>query len=769
MTSLRHAFLIVALFLSTALCHQAGGAKLVDVRPVDEQHLMLRFLDGEVDYKDDGEGPTAFKGHESGQDAVVVRHGEPLNATKAAASDSYTISSGNDPNYSKSLQPASVNRKSKVDGIDRKWPEANYVLEHTIFLELPHKLVNGSKYSLTIAPATNSDRKKNEFQFDVFKSVTEAIHVNIIGYNPDITAVKSADLYMWMGDGGARDYSDYEGRKVMLYNVDTGASHDVGKVSPGTATGKDLQGRDVLKSKVWNCDFSAFTGTGRFRLAIDGIGASPDFEIRKDIYYEPFKTSVRGFFYMRIGMDKNFNPPPRQPRFIPDVDPPGFKVYRTTMEPGHPDWKKHGWAWWDRKDEWIAYREPGEPTNPDAWGGHSDALDWDRRSQISSISWDLMLPYLLSNGKIGEDNLDIAESGNGIPDIIDEALYELDYWRRLRDAKGGYSFGLNNPSSGHQHMHQAAARPYMAWKSAASCAMAADCMRIAGKPDLVKKYVDAALEAWKVANEEDLDFTWNTGNGEIRGRDLKMMAAAHLYNITGDRMYEDIVAAESVVTGPTSELDRKPYCQYWGTAAYLLCAKNQWQPIHYPKLVDNMKASILNEAIKKNVTPSTIRPSRRSTDEAYGYFQGTIMVQPLCIAHAVLDENDDQRDALLQAMLLEADYSQGRNPMNMVFMTGLGSRCVEEIYTSGRDDGVPGLHPGHTPYMNTGNWGQGYGADPMWYANKGYPAWVNWPFGEALWNVRYCYANNEFTSQQTMRGKMVLLGYLYSLGEPGQH
>jgi hypothetical protein len=118
-------------------------------------------------------------------------------------------------------------------------------------------------------------------------------------------------------------------------------------------------------------------------------------------------------------------------------------------------------------------------------------------------------------------------------------------------------------------------------------------------------------------------------------------------------------------------------------------------------------------------------------------------------------------------MILESDYGLGRNPLNMVQMTGLGSRHVQDIYTSGGDDGVPEMHPGHTPYMNAHAWGTGYGADPQWYASKGFPAWAKWPQGEALWRVRYCYANNEFTPQQTMRGKTALLGYLYALGKAG--
>jgi hypothetical protein len=567
------------------------------------------------------------------------------------------------------------------------------------------------------------------------------------------------------GDGGARDYSEYVGRKVMLYDVDSRRKHDVGKVTFWKKRGSDYGNWDLTKSDVWTCDFASFTGTGRFRLAVEGIGCSPEFQLRRDVYYEPARTSVRGFFYMRIGMGKEFTPVPRQPRFIPGVEPVNFRVFRTTFGPLHPDWKTLSGDVWDKPD-WSKYKEPGEPTNANAWGGHSDALDWDRHAGHVSIIYDLLLPYLLSNGKISHDDMGIAESGNGIPDIIDEARYEVDFWQRLRDGQGGFSWGLNNPPGDHTTMYQAHASPVMAWVNAANTAMLADAFRIAGKADLMRRYRDAALEAWKIADEKELDITLDVGNARLRGRDFKMLAAACLYNLTGDRRYENVVAQESIITGPTTEIDQKDKLnQYWPTAMYLLCAKNRWQPINHPALVANMKASILHEAMQKNVQPSTQRPSRRSSDTNYGWFQSTQIVHPLCIAHAISDDATE-KNTLLRALILEADYGLGRNPMNMVQMTGLGSRHAEDIYTSGRNDGTPGVHPGHTPYMNANAWSPGYMGDPQWLASRGYPAWEQWPHGEALWRARYTYANNEFTPQQSMRGKMLLLGYLYALGDP---
>jgi hypothetical protein len=202
--------------------------------------------------------------------------------------------------------------------------------------------------------------------------------------------------------------------------------------------GGDFGGRNLTRADVYTCDFSDFTGSGAYRLAVEGFGCSPDFTLGRSVYYEPFKTSVRGFFYMRIGEGKDIKPVLRQPRFISGKDPVDFKVCLTTYGPFHPDWKRSGGDQWDNTG-WSKYKEPGSPTNPNAWGGHSDATDWDRNLHHISIIWDLLLPYMLSNGKLSDDDCQIRESGNGIPDIIDEALYETDFWLRLRDGKGGYS------------------------------------------------------------------------------------------------------------------------------------------------------------------------------------------------------------------------------------------------------------------------------------------------------------------------------------------
>ena len=44
------------------LCASAGAAHLVEVRTVDDEIVMVYWHDAEVEYKDTGTGPNAFKG-----------------------------------------------------------------------------------------------------------------------------------------------------------------------------------------------------------------------------------------------------------------------------------------------------------------------------------------------------------------------------------------------------------------------------------------------------------------------------------------------------------------------------------------------------------------------------------------------------------------------------------------------------------------------------------------------------------------------------------
>jgi 2',3'-cyclic-nucleotide 2'-phosphodiesterase (5'-nucleotidase family) len=157
------------------------------------------------------------------------------------------------------------------------------------------------------------------------------------------------------------------------------------------------------------------------------------------------------------------------------------------------------------------------------------------------------------------------------------------------------------------------------------------------------------------------------------------------------------------------------------------------------------------------------RPSRRSANDSR--WQVSQNLQLVMLAHYMADTT--RKRELEHVMFTEAGWALGRNPGNIVEMTGLGERHITDCYTTGRNDGAPECHPGQTPFNGTETWSPGHnGGDAQVILKYCYPEWnKGWPRQESYFNQRYFWVNGEFTPRETMRGKMALLGYLNALAE----
>lgn len=757
--------------LSLIFQQNASATKFMGVKIVDKDYIMLHFRDGEVRYRDNATGPSAYLGHTfaEGDDTLLV-YGNRLDASLIQEISAWKLSSKDDKSLG-NASPKAVWRKSKPMNTDHTLSSE---LDHWLFLKMPKSMKQGCTYTVSIPAAAGSDVASADVTYDIWSSQSEAVHVNLLGYHPS-EKVKAADLYLWLGDGGQRDYRSFAGKKVYLYNLDNGTKTKAGTVKfwkSRSASSQEAGGKDLTGSDVWNADFSGAV-PGRYRLVIEDVGCSMDFEISDEIYYQPYRYSLRGYYYMRLGepiAPSDVNPVPRQPQFIPEVDPVGFTVYKTDLHPWHPDWRKARGDVWDEPHFKPAltslfweHRLPGSPVNTEVKGGHSDAYDWDRHLAHVSNIYDLLLPYILSGGRLSEDCLDIRESGNGIPDLIDEARNEVDFFLSIRDGEA-YSQGVTNPAKEWSIMFQAGCTTMAAWANAANCAMTSDALRIAGNDSLSTYYRDEAIKAFNFASKQEnlqLDDTQDVGSARMLGRDFRQLAAAFLYNVTGDRKWEDIFAEESRIKDgntPLFDKGRSPYYQIWSAAAYITCPVER----HYPELYSNLVSSIQSNADSNNVLLMSKRPSRRSANDAR--WQVSENLQLVMMAH-YLTSSPSRKAQLENAMYLEAGWGLGRNPGNIVEMTGLGTRHITDAYTTGRNDGTPEVHPGQTPFNGTETWSRGDGGDARILLDKCYPSWDDggWPRQESYFNQRYFWVNAEFTPRETMRGKMALLAYLYSI------
>jgi hypothetical protein len=275
----------------------ARSASVVDAVPLTDQILMVHFNEGRVLHSQ--------LGQPWGQESVQV---STLNTTLASQTNSYRISSTNDAAYGIALAPTRVGRKTK--GTDFAWSNVNpyCAREHWLYLALPHPLQRGKDYIIdTGALATNG--RYWAISFDESRSRSEAVHVNLLGYAP-AAPQKFAYAFAWMGDLGSLDLATYQGHPFHLIDQQTTVTCFTGqlafrKSATNAETGQisDTPNGNFLGADVYECDFSTFIRPGTYVVEIDGIGCSFPFQIKSDVYREPFRTGIRGLYHNRSGLE----------------------------------------------------------------------------------------------------------------------------------------------------------------------------------------------------------------------------------------------------------------------------------------------------------------------------------------------------------------------------------------------------------------------------------------------------------------------------------
>ena len=333
-----------------------------------------------------------------------------------------------------------VYRKTRPHDKGRMVPwEFKAAYTHTVYLVFDEPLREGESYRLSF---DGLPLEPVAFTVDATQLRSEAIHISQIGFRPDDPA-KVAFLSCWLGDGGGHDYME----GLPFFVIDT-ASGD--RVFEGTFTlskagddpTEDAYGRNYSGTDVHMADFSELARPGEYRVVVPGIGCSYPFPIADEVWRDAFRTSVRGLYHQRSGIA--LGPPhtdfTRLRNFHPDD---GLTVYASSA------------ALIDTGNGPIGYDV--EPTNfgnlvrgrtdetvPNAWGGYHDAGDWDRRIQHLNATRFLLDLAELFPERFQDFDLNIPESGGPVPDIVEEALFGLDAYRRLQTAEGGIRGGIES-------------------------------------------------------------------------------------------------------------------------------------------------------------------------------------------------------------------------------------------------------------------------------------------------------------------------------------
>ena len=391
---------------------------------------MLHFDEGHVIHHKRGMARS---------DERVIVH--PLDAAAASRPASYRISSTDDPFYARPRIPGSISRKSK--GTDFAWfadrwenghavnTRPDHAKEHWLYLRLAAPLVRGKTYTIDTGKLASNGQRWT-LCFDEQRVRSEAVHVNLLGYVPTAPS-KYAYVYSWMGDGGGLNPRAYAGRPFRLIDQNTGRPAFTGKLAfrASASQQETLHKTDsppdgnFLKADVYECDFSSFQQPGVYRLSVEGIGASFPFRLDADVYREAFHAVARGLYHNRGGIaleapyTEFTRPAPHNPQLTPGFA--GKLVYTTVR---FTEWGSEGG---NAKDLLAHATGPIESA-----GWYQDAGDWDSYETHLRVAQELLLAYEIAPGNFRDGELNIPESGNGVPDILDEAAWLPRFCHRLR-------------------------------------------------------------------------------------------------------------------------------------------------------------------------------------------------------------------------------------------------------------------------------------------------------------------------------------------------
>ena len=699
------------------------ASSLLEVQPASDRVLVLHFADGKVRLHEAGQALT--------DDVADV---SPL-ATAALAAGAFRVASADDPAYQSAKAPEGLGRKSKgtgfadvretwVNGFGWRNSAPSTALEHWVYLRLPTALVSGCHYTVRwnlLELNTTTDRA-DYIQVERLDR-SETVHVNALGYQAD-SVVKFGYLYHWMGDLGPLDLAGFEGADFQIVSEVDGSIAFTGKVAFRKAAtnqesaAAETPAQNFLGAPVYQCDFSPLNREGLYRLVVPRLGCSWPFRISADAYRQAFHEAMRGLFQQRSGIElvrpfaDAHRPAPHHVKLTPGFA--GLLKYSTART---YDFVADGGGAPDKTIVEAGAKGALEGT----WGWYQDAGDWDGYVSHLNIPSGLLSLYLLYPAKFTDGELTIPESGNGIPDIVDEGAWLLRFCHRLRIElleKGWGTGGVGTRVFGDywgtdllevngrtlaQGSWQDTTRdwyvsgedPFSTYRYAGGAAQLAEILAGLGKTD--PEGIDWLAEAraaydWARRNSHPADEARSVAGATLGAH--RAYAALGLYRVTGESSYCDQLVRD------LSGLSLAGSVLAHDDIRAAVCALALDLPAGRSIGGDAAaRAKAALQASFENVqTTAARRATRWGGDFSFPMLVGqgsTPMVTQASFAAKALPES---RSAIVSVVQTTCDYFLGTNPLNMVWLSGCGPRSPRGIFNlDDRCTGV-GTRRGVVPY-----------------------------------------------------------------------
>jgi endoglucanase len=503
------------------------------------------------------------------------------------------------------------------------------------------------------------------------KISTDVIRLNQIGYYP-------------------------HGPKIALVISDKICDYELVDIRNDKAVFKGKSAEPVvspLSGKFYStADFTTFNTPGVYVLNIMGVGKSHPFEIRKDIHRDLAKASIKKYYFQRLS--------------IPLEEKYAGKWKRNA---GHPD------------DVVLIHESAASVSRPVGFKissskGWYDAGDYNKYIVNSGITMGTMLSaYEDFPAFYNQLELGIPETGNEIPDLLDEILWNLRWMLTMQDpADGGVYHKLTNAQFDPMVMpDKAVTTRYVVQKSTAAtldfAAVTAQSARVLRNfekqlPGLADSCLRASrlAYAWAMKNpamlyeqdkmnkkfEPDV-VTGAYGDGNVT--DEFSWAAAELYVTTSENSFlSELKKNYDAAAISVPDWTNVRLCGY-----YSLMRFKKSLPEEGRAFADDITSAFLKYAdrlmLNRNGNPLNCVMGKVARDFVWGS-SAVAANQAIVFLNAY---SITGKPVYLENALHNLDYLLGRNGTGYSFVTGYGDKTpMHPHHRPSEADGIPEPVPG---------------------------------------------------------------------------
>ncbi|MEM1094750.1 MAG: glycoside hydrolase family 9 protein [Bacteroidota bacterium] len=528
--------------------------------------------------------------------------------------------------------------------------------------------------------------------------------IDQFGYRPDDPKV-AVLVSPERGFNAADAYDAEAGDAIEVREWYTGAVVFSGEPARWNSSRRVHATQSSSGDRGWWVDFSEITTPGSYYLYDPANDVrSYRFEIREDVYRGVFEAAIRTFYYQRANTPKE--PPFADERWSDGADFVGA----------------------NQDAEAIYFDPSGSPqTNRnrrrDVTGGWRDAGDTNKYVTFAEPVVHMLLTAFEQRPEVFTDDFNIPESGNGLPDIIDEIKWETDWIKKMQDDDGGVFIKMGNNEHGPTSHTLSLARNtrYYGPKCSSATIAAAGMFAHAAVvyrdfPELAAEANDLtarAIEAWdwffanpvrsNSSNECDNNFI-KAGDADRSENDQlrsAVVTALYLYEATGDEAYHDYFKDNFRNSRPYEDDMWSVYVPFQGDAL-----------LYYTQMASGdaaIQAEILGK--KQDEGRSVDIYAFRASQDLYRaymrerqYHWGSNYVRA-AMGNTVYDLVDfglsDDADLHRARALGMLHYFHGVNPLSLVYLSNMyeygAENAVNEMWHDWYADGTKWDHALNSP------------------------------------------------------------------------